>query len=248
MPKKYRKFKRARVDALQHWLRGSNRKRDETHSDDCIDNSYECCWQSDAGGVDTEGQHVSLFCAVGDWACHITDLLSDQSQDELFFSNEESERRISRHYARLMFVVAELLSDFEVALKEIDFGRGQNDRRIALGVDVAKFNVFVNKIIKHKTGNIHKCDHHLRINFKDSAKYVDDLDICVGIDNCNIDFSGREFSYISYPSLVDIIDVALIAYGNFNSILGQGDNFGKICEKFREGNLTPIVSLEAPAR
>lgn len=225
-----RTFKPVRRNALKHWLKETKRHRSR-RSDDDFSDSYECRWQARAmGDVNAEDMdgHVALFCGIGEFASHVTDLLLDHAQDNLRFGESDHRSRLARHYYRLMFIVAELLNDFEAALK----CAGVSSVREYLGASrsVEDFHVFVNKVVKHKAEAIHRHDQHLPIGFMDAGDEACERTIQLGTR----DFTGNnQFDCILVPSLSQILDLALTAYRKFDELIENDDAFRKVCANYQ---------------
>jgi len=187
--------------------------------------------------AEEEGRaHVALFCGIGEWASHITDLLSDASNDNLRFDNEGQQRRLSRHYFRLMFAIVELLNDFEDALKKI----GVTDCRSRLSgtVSVDDFQAFVNQVIKHKAKALHRHDHHLPLMFSDAGADGEGPRV---IRLGTKDFSGSDgFDSILVPSLDCLLNVVFAAYAAFDREVEDKDRFMKVCVAY-EATHDPIA-------
>jgi len=229
-------FQLVREAALQHWLAKSNRSRPSGGNDDFSD-SMECEWQARAETL--SHRHVAFFCGIGEWACHITDVLTDPSNDAIaFVGSEEEQRWLARQYARLMMVLAELLSDFESALK---FGGVGGSQRNQLGYRVNDVHGFVNEVIKHKAGALHLHDHHLPLAFDDSGISMCPLSICLGTGG--LAKSNKSFDCIVMPKLEALLDIALDAYRNFDGLIKDETVFKAICAKYQSNEL---LSADTP--
>lgn len=210
-------FRTTRRKALRKWLGDSKRSREKGCSD-TFSGALECQWQARV----EHGKHCALFCGIGEWANHITDVLTDLSCDNLRFDDETHANRLARQYARLMFAVAELLNDFEVALNNI---KEQGDIRAKLGNRVKDIQAFVNQVVKHKAKGLHKHDHHLPIAFQDAGGSTCDKVIQLGTK----DFTGKNnFDCIVLPTLSEVLDVAIGAYRAFDEILKDRSKFNQI--------------------
>jgi len=220
-------FGPVRRKALKRWLRESRRTR-LGRTDDDFSRGLECQWQARC-----KSGHVALFCGIGEWASHMTDILMDGAQDNLRFDREPAQRRLARHYARLMFVVAELLNDFEDSLSKA--GLKGNIRSKLGGSRVGDFHAFVNQVIKHKAKALHHHDHHLPLTFTDGRGTT--CARIVQLGTC--DFRGQsEFDCILMPSLDEVLDVALTAYQKFNDLLMKDDGalFQAICKPYEHSD------------
>jgi hypothetical protein len=213
-------FKAIRRSALRQWLSATQRSRSKGYNDD-FSSAYECRWQGRC-----EASHNALFCGIGEWACHITDILSDSSCDNLRFTNEEHKRRLVRQYARLIFVCVELLNDFQDALEKAGL---KGNVRVKLGDRVSDLQPFCNQVIKHKAKGLHRHDHHLPILFADSPTVECERVIRLGVK----DLTGRlDFDCIQMPRLCEVVDIVLTAYANFDSCIEDASVFAKLDEHY----------------
>lgn len=216
-------FKPVRRRALRRWLIATRRSRGKGCNDD-FSTAYECRWQGRS-----ESGHIALFCGIGEWACHITDILSDSSCDNLRFTNEEHKRRLVRQYARLIFVSVELLNDFEDALKIAGL---KGNLREKLGPQVADLQPFCNQVIKHKAKGLHKHDHHLPISFADCPTFECERVIQLGVK----DLTGHlDFDCIQMPLLDQVVNIVLTAYANFDRCIADASVFAKLEERYGDG-------------
>lgn len=218
-------FRPVRRRACKRWLKDTQRSRARVFDDD-FSSGMECRWQFRA--EDAGRKHIALFCGVGEWASHITDLLSDPSSDNLRYDNAYQQRRLSRHYFRLMFVIAELLNDFEDALKKIGITDGR--ARLSGVVSVNDFQAFINQVVKHKAKALHRHDHHLPIVFSDASASGEALRVMRLGER---DFSGSgKFDSILVPSLDCLLSVVFDAYAAFDREIEDEDVFMKICDEY----------------
>jgi hypothetical protein len=102
-------FGKVREQAFLLWQATTNRDCHGVNDD--ITGGFECKWQDKA--TLEKYQHISIFCSLGDWANNITDILKDESCDNLSFVDSEHCRALFRYYTRLLLVTSEMLSDFE---------------------------------------------------------------------------------------------------------------------------------------
>lgn len=225
-------FKPVRRRALKRWLAETGRLRLSRHDDD-FSGAIECSWQNRAEAAGR--QHVALFCGIGDWASHITDLLLDTSCDNLRFDKEAQQRRLSRNYSRLMFVIAELLNDFEDTLDKAGIHNGRD--ALSGVLSVSDFQAFVNQVVKHKAKAIHRHDHHLPLRFMDAGADGGGTQV---IRLGTKDFTGHNgFDAILIPSLDQLLDMAFGAYQAFDGLVEEQSVFEKICTEY-EGPCNPV--------
>lgn len=223
-------FRPVRRSALRQWLSATRRSRVKGCNDD-FSTAYECRWQGRS-----ETAHNALFCGIGEWACHITDILSDTSCDNLRFTDEDHKRRLVRQYARLIFVCVELLNDFEDALKKAGVNGNLREK---LGSKVNDLHPFCNQVIKHKAKGLHRHDHHLPLSFADHPTVECERVIQLGVKDLNGHLS---FDCIQMPGLGDLIDIVLKAYANFDRCIEAPLVFAKLTELYGDGGLN-----DAPA-
>lgn len=217
-------FKDCRIAAIARWMQEARRHRYECVDDNFAD-GYECRWQARA---DNSGKHISLFCGVGEWACHVTDCLSDASNDDLSFTGDESHRRrLFRQYGRLLLISAELLNDFEDALKIGNVEKNKSLRTL-LGPNVDDLQAFVNSVVKHKAKGLHLHDHHLPIEFSDNLAIPSKESMHLGVKN----FTIGSFKSILVPSFSQILDIIFGAYCAFDTTIASEDVFNKLVLKF----------------
>jgi hypothetical protein len=248
MTKKPNQFKPIRKRVLKYWLDKSKRNRTKADTSDNFIDALECKWQNNS-----DHSHVSLFCGIGEWTNHITDALLDESCDNLRFNSniEGEQRRLFRFYCRIMFAIAETLNDFEESLSyaykksysanikineivETKISCKKIKVRELLGDSVDTFQDFVNRVVKHKSNNIFKADHHLPIAFEDRESPSDKKLISMTSNLRNIT-SSDNYDAILAPKLKTLIDILLDSYCKFDSVINQTDDFFKlICEPYSE--------------
>lgn len=90
-------YSNIRKDALKHWKSRSKRVFKVT---DNFSNSIECSWQNAAFGLGYN--HISIFCSIGQFGSHITDLLRDYRFDKYELDqSEDINELIFRYYSRI---------------------------------------------------------------------------------------------------------------------------------------------------
>lgn len=174
-------FSKIRKKSLAHWKFRSKRVFKVT---DNLAESIECSWQNKA--FDLEYNHISIFCSIGQFGSHITDLLRDYRFDKYEFDqSEEKNELIFRYYSRVLLIVSEILTDFQdlyimavdnLTTKQLSGLQSkvlkdkQDNARYKLSNNTIKIKElldFINKICKHKTSNFHICNHHIKFLFED---------------------------------------------------------------------------------
>jgi hypothetical protein len=174
-------FKTIRESAFQYWLSETKRiRKDET---DRFDASFECTWQARFAPInELETLHYSVFCSIGSSNSNISDMLDDKRYDNFIF-DESTQDILFRYYTRIYLIASEILTDFQDTLTVFRTGNinaagrtaENNLSRIELEIQgqpdtIQNLFDFINKIFKHKTRNIHSCNHHMHLYFEDSAQ------------------------------------------------------------------------------
>lgn len=227
-------YSNIRKDALKHWKSRSNRVFKVT---DNISNSIECIWQKAA--FDLGYRHISIFCSIGEFGSHITDLLRDNRFDKYEFDqSEEINELIFRYYSRILLITSEILTDFQdlyiiadqkLTTKELGRIQGKTLRKyqdnarqnLANGTkNIKELLDYINKICKHKTSNFHICNHHIKYLFNDFHKNVNSKRRRIELGNIN-QFTSYDQetlimhnkpNFIVVPKLHFIIDLIIDGY------------------------------------
>lgn len=219
------KFRRVREDALTYWLQESKRKRDKNSLDDDFSVSVFCDLQNRVSTKYGDTAHLALFCNLGDWGSHISDILLDTSNDEVNLTTGETARKLFRYYTRLMHIVSELVADVAQVSKELEGTTKGNRQGIKNG---DKLIAFVNHYVKHKKNNSHCDDHHLPVAFEDTYNAAKkDSDITFG----SLKPSKAERFFI--PSLKSIVDIALASEQKLKEVLASDESFEKIFDCYK---------------
>lgn len=236
------RFFETRINALEYWIEGTHRVIADKYSgltNDDYSGSFECQWQNKS-----ECGHVSIFCSVGEWASNITDILREESLDKYFFKKEDEGRKLFRYYTRLLLVVSEMLTDFQdmyLQANELKSNAVNNDTArkflfpikeiLHLTNPIQEMFDFVNKICKHKTKNIHKCNHHLPLVFSDNKSEFYDTNCLIHLQN--LDFTTPKQG-ILVPTLRQILYTVITCYKSMDEHFNDPDSngFKKICELF----------------
>jgi hypothetical protein len=102
-------YSKIRKSVLAHWKIRSKRVFKVT---DNIINSVECTWQNKA--LDLGYNHISIFCSIGQFVSHITDLLRDYRYDKYDYDqSDETNELLFRYYSRILLITSEILTDFQ---------------------------------------------------------------------------------------------------------------------------------------
>jgi len=224
-------FGDTRKRAFCHWETETHRNCRLVNDD--ITGSPECKWQ-DRATLKLGYQHISIFCSLGEWASNISDILRDDSCDCYDFLDYEHRQALFRYYTRLLLVVSEVLCDFEKIVQTIQppgSGKARDFLSVRKG-DVGSTLGFINKVCKHKVGELHLCNHHLRIWFEDCSRgHTFTRPIAVG-RVAESDF--KEADGILVPKLSYLIEVILGCYARLDYFFeNETDAFTMICSKLR---------------
>ncbi|RYZ90893.1 MAG: hypothetical protein EOP04_02420 [Proteobacteria bacterium] len=249
------KFAITRKTALSNWKVRSNRVFKVT---DNFSGSIECEWQSNAW--EKGYNHISIFCSIGQFASHITDLLRDYRYDRYEFDQSEDVNEILfRYYTRVLLIASEVLTDFQdlfiiadnkLTTKQMGGTKGsdlkklQDQARKSLAMDSNKVTLlldFINKVCKHKTSNLHICNNHIKYLFEDFHRNIKQKKKRVEIGNIN-SFTSYDLDtfekfiraeHIVVPSLTHIIDVIIEGYKVIDALF-RSDNskFEFICKHY----------------
>jgi hypothetical protein len=247
-------FSIARRSALTHWKSRSRRVYKTT---DNLNNSIECEWQKRSWALGYN--HISIFCSVGQFGSHITDLLRDYRYDKYDFDKDEDVNEIIfRFYSRILLVTSEILTDFQdlyilaenkISTKQFGGLRGkdlkakQDKARKELSSNTNKIQLlldYINKICKHKTSNIHLCNNHIKYLFQDYhnlKNYKKKIEI--GNIKNYTSYDPATFKrnvkpdYIVVPSLIEIIDIIINGYEVLEDLFEHDQSkFKFICDHY----------------
>ncbi len=212
------------------WIAGTKRQlsyledteKYGTLVDDSYWDSYECMWQHRAGDLRTDvNWHVPHFCSLGDWARNVTDLLTDTRYDALGFIERTDQEFLFRFYGRLLFVVSEILDDFESIICDahlISINQQAARRKLLSNhVDVAQLLQYTNTVCKHKgRSNLHLHNHHLKYWFEDSGTKCTFANP-ISLSKPNLEVDSKPDG-IAVPSLATIITAATEGYAVLDSL------------------------------
>ena len=241
-------------------MKTTGRKRTRNGFNDNIEDAYECNWQSayttclvndiplnKLGDITTtskdriESLHNSLYCSLGEWNSHVSDLLDIKKFDKIVFSNHfnfenqptyDHMHALFRHYTRILLVTSEVITDFICVIKLLGM-KEKDAREFLYAGSIIPFSVndimnFINDVCKHKTleGKLHCYNHHLPLYFED----------------CGLPKHSKHLKYITMYKLGDIIGTILHCYKVFDQKLKEEyPVLQPILAKFEDKNITSIV-------
>jgi len=248
-------FANIRRSTLKHWKTRSNRVFKTT---DNINNSFECSWQNK--GWNLGYNHISIFCSLGEFSSHISDLLRDYRYDRYNYDqSEEINELLFRYYSRILLIASEVLTDLQdlyilsnekLTTKQMNGLKGeilrtkQDNARIALANGTNKIKDlldFINKICKHKTSNFHLCNNHVKFLFEDFHSKINTKKkrISIGNINCFTSYNPSTLKkymkpdYIVLPKLEYIIDLIINGYAVLDELFTKDQTkFDFICKHF----------------
>lgn len=269
-------FQNARLRALHTWLYGTGRvllnKDGEVLSREYHSSNFECKWQLKNEelhvGTPQEDNHISIFCSLNDWASHITDILGDHRFDLIPLIEEpirEEEinkdgnkiendvfeyKLLARHYARFFLVVSELIVDFDDMAKLIDKSLTNKIFENSNLMSYLGLRGYINNVFKHKTKNIHKCNHHIPIVFEDGNIYNDLIEtnhanyyIKVG---CTHEYELKNTEYILVlPRLIEVVKLLIYCYEKIDELL-TADKIKSIASTY--GSKYPATNYQTKKR
>lgn len=226
-------FGAVRPEALGSWQRNTHRVGSglfERYEESC-----ECRWQTHA--KETLGfNHISIFCSLADWACNITDILSDPRYDNLRFDDELHRRVLARYFTRVFLVATEQLSDLQ-SIVQVAKSLAAKPARAFLSEEngwVDHVHAFANRICKHKagTGNFHECNHHLSLYFQDGPPPpASSASISLGC----LDLKNGDS--ILYPTLSDIVHGISKAYDRVDELMITNEEACRaVCDAYDDPN------------
>ncbi len=248
-------YSKTRKSVLAYWKARSRRVFKVT---DNISNSVECSWQNKA--MELGYNHISIFCSIGQFGSHITDLLRDYRYDKYDYDqSEEINELLFRYYSRILLITSEILTDFQdlyiianekITTKKLN-GLGakvlrpkQDKARSLLSNGDKKIQElldYINKICKHKASNFHICNHHITFLFEDFHKKTNSKKKTIRIGNIKNFISYDENTlkkhskpeYIVVPSLKYIIDIIIEGYKVLEDLLNSDDSkFNFVCNHY----------------
>lgn len=250
-------YKEVRKDSLKHWKSRSKRVFKVT---DNFSNSIECSWQNRSEQLGYN--HISIFCSIGQFASHITDLLRDFRFDKHNFDeSEEVNELIFRFYSRILLISSEIFTDFQdlyiiadekfttkqmSGIKGKDLKSKQDNARKNLSngsEEIKRLLDFINKICKHKTSNFHLCNNHIEYLFEDFHKNIKSKKKRIELGNIN-NFTSYDQttlqkhnkpSYIVLPKMNYIIDLIINGYAALDNLfLSDQSKFEFVCKHYED--------------
>jgi len=225
------KFGKIRKKAFKTWKEYTGRSGKGYNEN--IAGTYECDWQNKADKK--YSMHISVFCSLGEWASNISDILKDKSLDNLDLLNINHRQALYRYYTRLLLVESEMLTDFQNIFQVSVPGLTGNKVRQLLSTDSEEKEInnligFINTVCKHKTANIHSCNHHLNIWFEDTgrdSRYKDQIKIGY------LNFDKTKRPVVVVPQLEYFINILIQCYHALDSLYNDNDlAFEEICDKY----------------
>lgn len=141
--------------------------------------------------------HSNFICSFIDWLDNLTDLLTDERFDSKKFDSYEDSHVLFRYYTRVLLVASEILEDYTALHRSIIATKEKKDTRRDLNEDLHWLLGFINTVCKHKSGkyNLHSCNNHLDIFFKDFD------------DRLDLEYPSKANPKIVVPSLEFIIQM-----------------------------------------
>jgi hypothetical protein len=248
-------FSLIRRNALNHWKTRTGRV---FKISDNLTDSFECSWQGNAENFGYK--HISIFCSIGQFGSHLTDLFRDYRFDKYEFDQSEViNELIFRYYSRILLIVSEILTDFQdlyiladdkLTTKQLgglsgaELKEKHNIARTKLANDSIKIKElleFINKICKHKTSNFHICNNHIEFLFEDFHTDIKAKRKKVELGNIKsfTSYDSTTFkkhkkpNYIVLPKFEYIIDIIIGGYIVLDELFGSDiTKFEFICQHF----------------
>jgi len=221
-------FGNTRKQAFSLWETSTNRNCNGVNDD--ITGSFECKWQ-DRATLDMRYSHISIFCSLGEWANNISDILQQDSCDYYNYLDEDHCQALFRYYTRLLLVISEILTDFEKIIIEVKVSIDTQKAREFFSAKQGEIHAlfaFINKICKHKTSDLHRCNHHLPIWFEDCKEPHSFRNL---ISISNLDFNHPDG--ILVPKLNYFINVVIQCYARLDELfVKETDKIKIICDKY----------------
>ena len=175
-------------------------------------------------------RHYSVFCGVGESNTNMTDMLDDKRYDKFIF-DQDSQDVLFRYYTRIYLIASEILTDFQDILTVFRMGditKASNRAEITASRNelivpgqpdtIQNLFDFINKIFKHKTRNIHSCNHHLHVHYIDSGQPLPTVDY-LGLNNAKSVLESVENGtianlpeHIIIPSLQELLSIIVHCY------------------------------------
>lgn len=144
--------------------------------------------------------------------------------------------KLYRHYSRFLLVVSELLVDFSDIAKFLDNSNTTKIFESESHISYSKLRAFINNVFKHKTKNLHKCNHHIPILFEDGIIHdykTDSTDekyfVKIG---CSHKYGLKDVEYILVlPRLIEIIRLLIFCYNKIDDLMTD-ENIQIIAEEY----------------
>jgi len=253
-----------RKPALEYWLKET--KRERFGDSELFVGALECQWQFRFHPKAQESiPHVSVFCSMGNWNSNIGDLLDDRRFDGLTFHPDNAEL-LFRYYTRIFLIASEIFTDFQDILTVLRNGhvdavknRSENEKSRHELNPSGEFNIiqnlfdYINTICKHKTRNIHVCNHHLNYHFEDSAFSRPDTNF-LSLQNVDQKLAKIRTSqsdilptHIIVPKLCYVLQILIHGYQILDrSFRNNPDQFNSFCKIYEGESVRNQVLLPSP--
>ncbi|CAN5371892.1 hypothetical protein BH20ACI1_BH20ACI1_26590 [soil metagenome] len=181
--------------------------------------------------------HSNFICSFLDWLDNLTDLLTDERFDSKEFDRYEDSHILFRYYTRVLLVSSEILEDYTELYKGVIAKSEKKEAREGLNKDLHWLMGFINKVCKHKSGkdNLHSCNNHLEILFKDSD------------DSPDLDYPSKANPRIIVPSLEFIIQMILNINSSLLTIIGSDKELKEQFFNYHSENEELTEAVVSPA-
>ena len=251
-------FGPVRESALGFWL--SATKREKFSYSDGLHMSFECNWQNNfTNAEEIAVNHCSIFCSMGEWNTLVTDILDDKRLDGLNIEHPANSDALFRFYTKLFLVFSEIMTDFQDVLNILRTGSFDFPKRIENEIsrkmlsaylgsedELQNWFEFVNNICKHKTKNIHLCNHHIKYSFEDGDNVCDKDNFIhlYNVKNYILDYQSmkniKRLDTVYVPSLQKILSIIILGYQKVDEEFRKdAERFGRFRELFSEVSKTP---------
>jgi hypothetical protein len=188
---------------------------------------------------------------MGSWNSNIGDLLADYRFDGLTFHPDNADV-LFRYYTRILLIASEILTDFQDVLTvfrncNIDSvkKKGENDKsRTELTPDnipgaIQKLFDYINTICKHKTRNIHACNHHIIYYFEDSVfprpaeDFINIQNVASTMENMRTGIINDPLTHIIVPKLQYILQILVHGYQTLDrTFKNDSARFSTFCKLY----------------
>jgi len=131
------------------------------------------------------------------------------------------------------------LQDLYLQAEDLKRNRKNNDlaRKFLYSIpEISEYPIqdlfdFINSVCKHKTSNIHKCNHHLPLYFSDNVDESHDFDDLIHIKGLNFESAKTG---ILMPRLQYVLSIIITCYKSIDVYFNGTGNAGfqKICKSY----------------